>query len=765
MNCRTLAAVFCLITSFELNAQKIEFIISDKSSGEPIEGAVLKLNGEKSKYSAFSNKGGFAEIIIKEIGVYELSVKHIGYRDFSLKDINFTGSDTVISLFLTSGEIITEKINVTATRTELTLKQTPSSLSIITSDDISARNPLTFDEALSGVQGITLFRSSGINVQSLSIRGSSDVAGGGIGNRVLLLVDGRPSLAGDSRGALWSLVPLLMIDRTEVVKGAFSSLYGSNAIGGVINIITRKPEYKPRTTINLSGGFYEKLNDSLRWSDKLLTYNKAELLHSNTYKKLAYLVNLNYNCNSGHAEQTAYVFFSAIGKFMYDVLMNRDLEVTFQYTDSKSDYPHYWRKDPGKIAEPFKTNPVYIGDKITKKTWSADIYYRAVPGSRLKYDSRFYFYRLSSVSFYNPNNFVAQNYGTPGRGFETFIKSYNFGNITQFDNNLSDDNYLTAGLDLQYNIVHSRPESILYGNQQAGSYALFLQNKHIFIRNGNNPLFSGIFGIRADYSDYKAYKKYFQISPKLSFLIVPSSDNFILKNTSVRILLGKAFRTPSIAEIYFKKELFGGFDFVFNPALKPEQMYSAEIGLRKEIIRRLSADICAFINYYSDMIQYVNIGGRIDGPFQVQNIASAQITGMEAAIDLYSDLKLFNNLLKYRFNLNYTYCEARDKSPSRTDDFLPYKPKHLINFSADLVYRNFTLNLNGKYQSKIEEVIFFRYEEPQEYLVMNLKLGWQYNDLLKFFINVNNLTDSRYQELERIQAPNRSISFGVNTSF
>lgn len=56
------------------------------------------------------------------------------------------------------------------------------------------------------MQGVTLNRSSGINVSSLSIRGSSDVAGGGIGPGLLLLLDGRPSLTGDSKGALWSLI-------------------------------------------------------------------------------------------------------------------------------------------------------------------------------------------------------------------------------------------------------------------------------------------------------------------------------------------------------------------------------------------------------------------------------------------------------------------------------------------------------------------------------------------------------------------------------
>ena len=72
-------------------------------------------------------------------------------------------------------------------------------------------------------------------------------------------------------------------------------------------------------------------------------------MHSNTYKKVAYLLNFNYKQNDGHAQQTDYEFYSGLTKFMFDVLRNRDLEVTLQFTRSNGAFPHYWRKDPGKL--------------------------------------------------------------------------------------------------------------------------------------------------------------------------------------------------------------------------------------------------------------------------------------------------------------------------------------------------------------------------------------------------------------------------------
>lgn len=703
-----------------------------------------------------------------QAGTYKISTSRLGYEKEELTDIVIaSGEIKSINVFLTPVNIETDKINVTATKTELTLKQTPSSISIVSSEDIKNRNPLTFDEVLSDVQGVTVFKTSGINVQGLSIRGSSDVAGGGIGNRVLLLLDGRPSLTGDSKGALWSLIPTSIIERTEVVKGAFSSLYGSSAIGGVVNVITKKPTYKSFTSINASYGFYEKLNDSLRFTNGLRTFTGLDLIHSNTYGKFAYMLNFNYKLNEGHAMQTGYNFYSGLAKFMFDVINNRDLEVTFQYTKSKSDFPHYWRKDPGSYAQPYWVADHYIGDKIDKETQSFDAFYTAIPGKNTKYTSRFYYYKLKSISFYNPKNPVSIQFAQdPAKGMNTYITSFNFGNISQFDLSVSKKNYFIAGTDIQWNVVRSNPEAILYGNQQINNFGAFVQDQHKIISdNTGNSILSTTAGIRIDYNQFVGMNKFIQLSPKLSFLYSPNTTNKIFENTSYRFLVGRAFRAPSIAELYFKKELFGGFDFVFNPNLKPEEMVSVELGFRKQYDKRFTLDVSAYINEYDNLIQYVNIGGGIYGPFQVQNIAKAQIKGLEFLIDYTSDFTLLKKQFGYGFSFNYSLIDAKDLSKNRKDDYLPYKPAHLINFSTDLSYFDFNLNVNGKYVSKVDEDLFYKYEEPKAYFLLDVKLSRKMFGNATIFFAVNNLLNEQYQELERTQAPNRNFNSGVRIEF
>lgn len=742
-------------------------LVIDDETNEIVISAIVQLKNLEtgSQFKSESGLNGKYTFINLPQGKYSITVSRIGFDDYSSEIMLEPSEQKILNLYIIPARIETEKINVTATRTEQTLQKTPSSIFLITSDDIKSKNKITFDQVLEDVQGVTINRTSGINVSALSIRGSSDVAGGGIGNRVLLLLDGRPSLTGDSKGALWSLIPVSIIERTEVVKGAFSSLYGSSAIGGVINVITKKPTYKPYTSINLNGGFYQKLSDSLKFTDKLLSFKGINILHSNTLNKFSYLLNLDIKQNDGYAEQTDYNFYSGLGKFTYDLFGNRDLELTLQYTNSESGYPHYWRVDPGKYAEPYKTNPFYIGDKIEKETQSIDINYNAVANSKTKYNSRFYYYKLYSKSFYNPNNPVAIEYGQSGQAFESFITSYNFGNISQVDYNISDRHYLIGGIDLQWNVVRSTPAEILYGDQQQYNIGAYVQEQwNIFVKN-EIPVLSATLGGRFDYNKFIGSFEEMKVSPKLSILYSPQSKSPVWNNTSYRFLVGKAFRAPSIAELYFKKELFGGFNFVYNPNLLPEDMISFEVGFRKQFKSRFNIDFSFFFNMYDNLIQYVNIGTTPLGPFQVQNVAKAQVKGFEFLIDYKSHINLFSDKFDYGIEFDYTYLDAKDLSAGRSDDILPYKPKHLFNSNINLAYYGFNLNVNGRYVSEIEEVYFYKYEEPKAYFLMNMKLSKTIGKNVSVFFAVNNLTDKFYQELERIAAPNRNYTAGINIEF
>jgi outer membrane receptor protein involved in Fe transport len=746
----------------------ISGFVLDENNNEVVNSVIISLVSKDNTYRYKTESDLLGHFEFKNLfgGEYQVSLSRIGYKT---KLLDFFIDDTEnlkMNITITPSEVEIEKINVTATKTEQTLQKTPSSINLISSDEIQQKNKFTFDEVMQDVQGVTINRTSGINVSALSIRGSSDVAGGGIGNRVLLLLDGRPSLTGDSKGALWSLIPVAIIERTEVVKGAFSSLYGSSAIGGVVNVITKKPTYKPFTEINLSYGFYNKLSDSLNFSDNLQKFGGLNILHSNTVEKFSYLADFDFKKNDGYSEITNFNFYSGFVKLSYDLFSNRDIELKIQYTNSESGYPHYWRFDLGKYPEPYKTSPTYIGDRINKETQSIDFSYYSIPSSKAKFSSRFYYYKLKSISTYNPKNIVSLTYGIPGEEFKNYITSYNFGNISQMDYQLSQNHYLISGVDFQWNVVRSSPEEILYGDQQQNNVGVYAQEQwHMLNLKTGEPVLSSTLGGRVDYNAFVGGSHTFQFSPKFSLLFTPVVKSLIFENTSYRLLLGRAFRAPSIAEQYFKKELFGGFDFIFNPDLRPERMYSIEFGIRKQYKSRFIVDVALFFNLYDDLIQYVNIGTTTLGPFQVKNIAKSQSRGIEFLIGYNSTFRLFKEKFSYKFDFNYTYNDMRDLSENRNDDLLPYKPKHLYNATVNLNYFGFNLNVSGKYVSKVEKVIFYKYEEPKEYFLLNAKFSKDITSKINVFVAVNNIFDEFYQELERIVAPNRNYNSGISIQF
>lgn len=148
------------------------------------------------------------------------------------------------------------------------------------------------------------------SVQSVSLRGSSEVAGGGVGNRVLLAIDGRPALNSDSGGALWSLVPTNFIDRIEIVKGAFSSLYGSTAMGGVINVITQKPTAGRYFEVNLTGGMYETAPKDIQFKDSPNFYNNLSIGLSRNLGWFSYIFQVSRKASDGHREHSSFEIYN-----------------------------------------------------------------------------------------------------------------------------------------------------------------------------------------------------------------------------------------------------------------------------------------------------------------------------------------------------------------------------------------------------------------------------------------------------------------------
>lgn len=152
-------------------------------------------------------------------------------------------------------EVGTEQVTVSATRTSVRLSETPGSTVMLSSTDLAATPALRVDDALRQVPGFSLFRRSGSRTanasnQGVSLRG----LGGTAASRALVLWDGISMVDGFGGWVYWDRIPRASLSSVEVFRGGASNLYGSDALGGVVQFLTRQPEKTPAFNLEFSGG-------------------------------------------------------------------------------------------------------------------------------------------------------------------------------------------------------------------------------------------------------------------------------------------------------------------------------------------------------------------------------------------------------------------------------------------------------------------------------------------------------------------------------
>lgn len=636
------------------------------------------------------------------------------------------------------------EIVVSASRHAQSLHLAPASAAIITKDAIKSSGIQSMDDAFHDVNGVIITRSSGSNVQSLSIRGSSEVAGGGIGNRVLLLLDGRPAITPESGGALWNLVPLGALERIEVIKGAYSSLFGSSAMGGIVNLITRLPDTVAHTDISISGGFYEPPTVDPGYK-KTGLFSHFDVFHSGRKSKLSYLLNASSRLNEGHRQRTAFSSYNAYGKLRYTISDRRYITISGMYNDIFNHSPATWLA----FNKPYQVAAFKKDDTQHRSEWNIDLGYYAWSNHQIKYTNRFYYYGANSEYVFDPdpmNDSTNVNKGKQSIDDEQVYVT-RLGLISQVDFDIK-DNYIVAGIELNSDHVDGRPDTILYGVHQAWNAGIFIQDEW---KVNRKLIVTG--GARYDYYNIRGTFMQGNISPKIAAV-------YKLKpNVSVRALLARAFRNPSIAERYTKFEQGGGLRFQPSPNLKAEVLtLSAEVGTKFTLLQDLRADIALYYNRYKNLITYRQLPTP-DGSylFAVINLNNAMMQGIEINLD-------YQPLSWLTLTTGYTFLDAKDMSKERFNDVLPYKPKHTWYGSATASKGKFSFQFRARSRSKLDEVFIYHGSEPDGYLLLKGMITYRPSKSIQISFDADNLTNTQYEEIERYRMPGRNYTTTVRFS-
>ncbi|MBN1351217.1 TonB-dependent receptor [candidate division KSB1 bacterium] len=231
--------LFLMITIFSLHSMclaqtgTIKGEVRDAVTNLTLSGANITL--KESYIGTTTNRQG--NFLLKSVapGIKTVVISYIGYKTTSLK-LNIQAADTTeVLIDLAPTVIKTDGVIITASRYQRELDDLPIPVSMISSEDISTSAPRTVADALQSEPGISLGRDGAWGTRAV-VRGLTDA-------NLVTLIDGNRVDTSTEIAAGLSLVALDDIERVEVIRGAGSALYGTGAIGGVINIITRQGQY------------------------------------------------------------------------------------------------------------------------------------------------------------------------------------------------------------------------------------------------------------------------------------------------------------------------------------------------------------------------------------------------------------------------------------------------------------------------------------------------------------------------------------------
>lgn len=681
--------------------------VVDRDTRQPLPGANVFLQGTVIG-SVTDTDGNFRIRNVPDERV-TLVVTMVGYEKFTQSDIMVASGETVsFTIELRPTVIETSPVVVTATKTERSLRDLPTSVSVMQAGEIERRNVFSIDEVLRKIPGVHF------NLSQINIRGSSGYSHGA-GSRVMLLVDGIPLLAGDTGEITWELIPVDQIERVEVVKGAGSTLYGSSALGGVVNIITRDLPGEPVSAIRMQGGIYDKPHYSQwQWKDQSQFKHLVHLSHSRQIGNLRIAGSLgslyddSYRRNDSRRRTMGYL------KSQYTFNPYRSLTVSGFFIDQVRQNFLYWRSFDNAL-EPFEEQ---IGEEVASFRLQSNVQYRHVFNSESFFTAR--------ASWYHTD--WKDNIGAEGNASLSNV----LGGELQFNHAVSRSHFLVAGVEASYQTV----DSDIFGSREGYVIAAYAQDEWTV---STSMRLTG--GIRFDVTRLDTIDTFMNVSPKIGIVYT------VFPRLNLRLSTGAGFRAPAAAEA-FATTAASGLIVRPNPELDAERSWSLEAGFNAEIGKRVNIDAAVFRNEYTDMIEPVVVSVEPTGEINAQfvNVLTARVRGAEAGITL----SFFDRMLQPR--IAYTLVDGRDID---LDEPLKYRHKHMLVTGILARYGTGWVEIDYRYMSRVENIddeLAFIIDRPEVHVPVHVVdvsagIGGMVGGMpLRFSASIKNLLQYHYVE-------------------
>jgi iron complex outermembrane receptor protein len=703
--------------------------VTSRSETEPLLGVNVLLQGTV-RGTTTSLKGEF-RISGLAPGNYTLIFSMVGYQRETRPDIAVEeGKETLLNVSLTQTPVQTEQIVVTASKRQQSLQEVPVSVSVLDAAEIQQRNSLVIDDALRYIPGVNM---TGFQV---NIRGSSGYSRGA-GSRVLMLLDGIPFLAGDTGELNFESIPIGQVDRIEVVKGASSALYGSNALGGVINIITKPIPERSETIIRTYAGAYgQDSSRQWKWDNKTRWFNGQSVSHTYKAGDLGVALFVSRQLDDGYRQNDYRRRYNFYMKTKEDFSPSNSLTLNFGLLYQYGGQFLYWRSLDSALIPPAAQQ----SDNVKSIRYYASGLYNDVLADNLLFTGKV---------IWNHNDWGFETIHQIGRN-ESVSDALNVeANATLL---LDKTHTMTFGVNGLFDIVTAD----FFGIHQGGGFAVYGQDE-IKISDA----LAVTLGARFDYQSIGLTEPSGQLNPKAALLYTP------VAGTTVRASLGRGFRIPSIAEAFLSGEV-SGLATLPNKNLQPERSYSYEAGLSQVIGDLGTFDVAAFRSDYDNLIEAGLIVSSGTMPYiQWRNVTKARVQGVETALKL----GFFEGGISC--NLGYTYVYPEDLTQN---DLLKYRPRHVFYANTLGHIGPVSLGADFRFVSRVDRIdnelvdlgIIADGDERVPIYVADFRLGvdFSFADIpLTANLNVNNAFQYRYVELIGNMMPPRTYVLVLEARF
>jgi len=734
--------------------------------GDAVADARLRLNDAQGAVlqETRSDPDGDFRFTTLEPGTYELKVEAAGFQPVQRPDVSVKEGGSVyieLQLMPDASSVadafrLRDSVEVTATRSTLGTEVSPASSTVVLRNEFERRNIVAVDQALAAVEGVYSYRQRGVpdNEVGIGMRGFS---GRGTGqSRVLILQDGQPINNAYTGGVNWTGLPLSEVDRIEVVRGPFSSLYGGNAMGGVVNVITRPidrrtveaaAQYGTYGTLNYSGRVGSKVGDRLGLSfgfDSLSTdgYRAQDVLRTATNSTpdggvpvvgverfLTRTGTVNYGV--GFRGPNTYERYGLRGRAEYAFGSNAFGSFQYQRQSNEygwGDYQSNLRDAEGRAIDNgrvvFQEGDVWRRITLSPSNFlgfvgggSSNLY----QGQLLLGSSRSGYWRFQGGVNDLPRDWSAGPGATAtqagGPGTETVQANRGaFGNV-QWSHNVRSNHNLTVGVDTRFDqaSISVFPTTEYLGGGMLSERNTFTQGKATtWAVYGQDQFVVSdrlVLNYGGRYDSWRTYDGQSQpaagqptgafedrsagaLTGKLAAVLT------LRPGSALRANVASAFRNPSVFDLYRDLQLSSGTLLIGNPDLDPERMASWEAGFRQDFGQRVSADAAYYENRISDLIfRSLDLAADPTGfTRRMLNAGRARTRGVELAL----------TARPWRWltaRPTYTYTDAiitrNDLSPGTVGSQIPFVPRHVAAGTLTAALKRLTVTGTARYQSAV----------------------------------------------------------------